>query len=255
MVRTIHLITLTLVAAAIATPIGQAAPPTQNLAGQTEAKGYLAITRALVSQSQAPDLPGRTEAKGYLAITRALVSQSQAPDLAGRTEAKGYQAISRYLASLATPRQTEGLPSSQCPCNLGLPGGVAGGSARQTASVPPSQCPCNIGLPIQAGGVDLVTAPPSSGSYISDRSSLGSTGTLQTEGLPSSQCPCNLGLPDGPNGVEQVGTAPTKATKPRASFDWGDAGIGAGLMAGIGTLAAGAALMLRRHRPLAQLHS
>lgn len=157
--------------------------------------------------------------------------------------------------SLATPHRTASLPSSRCPCNIGLPGGPAGGTPRQTASVPPSQCPCNIGLPIQPSVDPVVTAPPFSGSYISHRSSLGSTGTLQTEGLPSSQCPCNLGLPDGPNGVEQVGLAPTTVTNPRGSFDWGDAGIGAGLMAGIGTLAAGAALMLRRHRPLAQHHS
>jgi len=58
MYRKFHLIALALVAAAAA-PTAQATSPAPDLAARTEAKGYLAITRALVSQSQAPALADR----------------------------------------------------------------------------------------------------------------------------------------------------------------------------------------------------
>ena len=83
-------------------------------------------------------------------------------------------------------------------------------------------------------------------------SSLAVTGTFQTEGLPSSQCPCNLGLPDGPNGVEQVGLAPTTVTKPRGSFDWTDAGIGAaGAIGAVLFMVGGSLVVVRRRGRLA----
>ena len=58
MYRKFHLIALALVAAAAA-PTAQATSPAPDLAARTEAKGYLAITRALVSQSQAPAVAER----------------------------------------------------------------------------------------------------------------------------------------------------------------------------------------------------
>ena len=103
----IKIIAPALVAAAVAAPIAQAGPGTSDPAGQTEAKGYLAIANYLAtrnqSPAQAPDLAGQTEAKGFLAISRYLATRNpvvaQAPDLAGQTEAKGYLGISNYLAS------------------------------------------------------------------------------------------------------------------------------------------------------------
>jgi hypothetical protein len=198
-------------ALAVATPaLAQPSPTSANPAGQTEARGHIAITRGLVGPSH-----------------------SISPvDLAGQTEAKGYPAISKAPAGV-TPRQTASVSSSRCPCNTGLPGGPAGVTPRQTAHLASSQCPCNTGLP---GGPAAVMP-------------------RQTARLASSQCPCNTGLPGRPLVAEHVVLVPRTVYQPGGSFDWGDAGAGAGFMAGLGLLAAGVALMLRRHRGLAQRHS
>jgi hypothetical protein len=146
-------------ALAVATPaLAQPSPTSANPAGQTEARGHIAITRGLVGP-------------------RHSISPV---DLAGQTEAKGYPAISKAPAGV-TPRQTASVSSSRCPCNTGLPG--------------------------------------------------------------------------RPRVAEHVVLVPRTVYQPGGSFDWGDAGAGAGFMAGLGLLAAGVALMLRRHRGLAQRHS
>jgi hypothetical protein len=131
------------------------------------------------------------------------------------------------------------VPTAQCPCNIGLPGGPAGVTPVRTerlASTSSSGCPCNVGLPGGPAGVTPV----------------------RTERLSStsfSGCPCNVGLPVGPAGVRRSALVSATVPDPGGSFNWGDAGAGAGFTAGIAMLVGGAALALRRHRVIARPHS
>jgi hypothetical protein len=112
----------------------------------------------------------------------------------------------------------------------------AGGHLGKSANVPTAQCPCNIGLPGGPAGVTPV----------------------RTERLSStsfSGCPCNVGLPVGPAGVRRSALVSATVPDPGGSFNWGDAGAGAGFTAGIAMLVGGAALALRRHRVIARPHS
>jgi hypothetical protein len=112
----------------------------------------------------------------------------------------------------------------------------AGGHLGKSANVPTAQCPCNIGLPGGPAGVTPV----------------------RTERLAStsfSGCPCNVGLPVGPAGVRRSALVSATVPDPGGSFNWGDAGAGAGFTAGIAMLVGGAALALRRHRVIARPHS
>jgi hypothetical protein len=112
----------------------------------------------------------------------------------------------------------------------------AGGHLGKSANVPTAQCPCNIGLPGGPAGVTPV----------------------RTERLSStsfSACPCNVGLPVGPAGVRRSALVSATVPDPGGSFNWGDAGAGAGFTAGIAMLVGGAALALRRHRVIARPHS
>jgi hypothetical protein len=140
--------------------------------------------------------------------------------------------------------------TSTCPCNAGLPGGPLtvkpGVLAKANITTPEtassssrSQCPCNTGL---ANGPSVL-APTTITTFETATSS------------SRSQCPCNIGLPNGPLTVKPVDHGPTVISTPAGSFDWSDAGAGAGFTAAIGLLASGAALMLRRHRLPAPPHS
>jgi len=93
--------------------------------------------------------------------------------------------------------------------------------------------------------------PPSSGSYIGHPGGPGGVGLVSV--LPSFGS--YIGHPGGPGGVDQVVLTPTTVTQPPGGFAWGDAGVGAGFMTGIGLLAAAGGLMLRRRRVLAPLPS
>jgi hypothetical protein len=64
----------------------------------------------------------------------------------------------------------------------------------------------------------------------------------------------SIGHPGGPVGVGLVPAPRTPVIHPRGGFDWGDAGVGAGFIAGLGLFATGAALMLRKRGVLADLH-
>jgi hypothetical protein len=92
----------------------------------------------------------------------------------------------------------------------------------------PSRCPCNAGLPEAFESGTAVQA------------------SAQT--APSSQCPCNVGLPGGPSLPRPVATGQVAAVQ--SGFNWADAGVGAGLVAGLGGIALGAVMFARRrHRP------
>src|SRR3984893_9395100 len=106
-------IALAVVVAAVAAPFAQAvltASQTSRLGAQTEAAGYLAITKYLVDNSLSADvaaLGARTEAKGFIALSRYLVtagglSAADVSRLGAQTEAQGYRAINTYLAQHAT---------------------------------------------------------------------------------------------------------------------------------------------------------
>jgi hypothetical protein len=126
-------------------------------------------------------------------------------------------------AAATAPVALAGTPSS------------SGSRLGQSANVPSAQCPCNVGLP---GRPDLVTL-------------------LRTPSLSSSssRCPCNVGLPGGPAAVGHARLVSKAVSGPVGSFDWGDAGAGAGFTVGFALLVGGAALVLRRHRVLARPHS
>jgi hypothetical protein len=181
------------------------------------------------------------------------------------------------------------VPSAQCPCNVGLPGGprvalIRSASVSSTVSGCPcnegltggprltllrtanvsstvSGCPCNEGL---AGGPRLTLlrtanvsstvsgCPCNEGLIGGPRLAL-----LRTASVSStvSGCPCNVGLPGGPRAIRHTDFASGTASGTTGSFDWGDAGAGAGFTAGIALLVGGAALVLRRHRVLMRPHS
>ncbi len=91
--RTLSSVAPALAALVVATPaLAQPVANSSDLAARTEAKGYIAISKALAERSRAatpPDLAGRTEAKGYLAISKALAERSRVAtsvDVAGTTE-------------------------------------------------------------------------------------------------------------------------------------------------------------------------
>jgi hypothetical protein len=110
----------------------------------------------------------------------------------------------------------------------------------RTVSVSPtlsSACPCNVGLP---GGPGVVRSEALS---------------IARGSTTSSVCPCNIGLPGGPAAVRHAALASQTIAVASGSFDWADAGAGAGFMAGIAVLVGGAALVLRRQRVLARPHS
>ena len=112
----------------------------------------------------------------------------------------------------------------------------AGGHLGKSANVPTAQCPCNVGLPGGPAGVTPVR-------------------TERLASTSSSGCPCNVGLPGGPAGVRRSALVSATVPDPGGSFNWGDAGAGAGFTAGIAMLVGGAALALRRHRVIARPHS
>ena len=105
-----------------------------------------------------------------------------------------------------------------------------------------------IGHPGGPGGVGLVPAAlTSSGSYIGHPGGPGGVG-LVPAALSSSGS--YIGHVGGPGGVGLVSTAASPSAT--GGFDWADAAIGGGFVAGLGILGAGAALMLRRRGVLAE---
>jgi hypothetical protein len=86
--KTFNTLALALVAVALAAPTAGASSSKQ-------------LTRAQIAR-----LGAQTEAAGFTAITRYLVSRDAASlaDLAARTEAKGYKAITRYQVVSAEPQ-------------------------------------------------------------------------------------------------------------------------------------------------------
>lgn len=108
-----------------------------------------------------------------------------------------------------------------------------------------------IGHPGGPGGAGpvLVQQDPSD-SYIGHPGGPGAAGPVLVQQDASGSY---IGHPGGPGAagpLVPVGAAPTAG-----GFDWADGAVGAGFMAGIGLLAAGAALMLRRRGMLAHLRS
>jgi hypothetical protein len=115
--KTFNLLALALVAVAVALPTAAASSSKQltraqiaRLGAQTEAAGFTAFTRYLgghdMPAASRADLAGRTEAKGYLALQPQPQSGS-ADDLArldARTEAAGFRAIARYEVASAEPQ-------------------------------------------------------------------------------------------------------------------------------------------------------
>jgi hypothetical protein len=130
----IKIIAPALVAAAVAAPIAQGGPGASDPAGQTEAKGYLAIASYLATRNPSVQTANPVVTDDWFrssATQRALVTTASAPlavddyfrsagltasaraaDLAGRTEAKGYLGISNYLASQGSTEAAAGQPTS-----------------------------------------------------------------------------------------------------------------------------------------------
>ena len=105
-----------------------------------------------------------------------------------------------------------------------------------TASLPSSAR--YIGGP----GFELPTSSvglPSSGSYIGHPGGPSGVGLVQV--LPSAGS--YIGHPGGPAGV---GPVLSPVAQPQSGFDWADAGVGGGFVAGLVLLTAGAAVMVRR---------
>lgn len=74
-------VVLTLTVAALAAPIAQAGSAHPDLAGQTEAKGYAALSQAILNtsrlQSQSHGFASQSEAKGYAALSQAILNTSR----------------------------------------------------------------------------------------------------------------------------------------------------------------------------------
>jgi hypothetical protein len=88
--KTLTLLALTLVTVAVAVPTAGASGSKQ------------------LTKTQIARLGAQTEADGFIALTRYLVRRDVATpslaDLAARTEAKGYEAITRYKVATAEPQ-------------------------------------------------------------------------------------------------------------------------------------------------------
>jgi hypothetical protein len=76
---------------------------------------------------------------------------------------------------------------------------------------------------------------------------------------PATAAPPSVDVPDSLARIQYPGTSslptvfvtPTTGASSDSSFDWASAGVGAGFLAGLGVLAVGVALALRRRRSLA----
>ena len=142
--RCLSLIVLAFAVAALVVPVAEAGPGHSNLVGQTEAKGYAALSQAILNTSrlQSHRAASQTEAKGYAALSQAILNTSrlQSHRAASQTEAKGYAALSQAI--LNTSRLQSQSPAKPQVEPRGFGWGDAGIGAAAT-----------LGLLLLAGGL------------------------------------------------------------------------------------------------------
>ena len=103
--RYLSVIVLALVIAALATPIAQAGSARPDLAGKTEAKGYAALSQAILNTSRRSNT-SPSEAKGYAALSQAILNTSRRAS-ASPSEAKGYAALSQAILNTSRLARTD----------------------------------------------------------------------------------------------------------------------------------------------------
>jgi hypothetical protein len=122
--RYLSVIVLALVIAALATPIAQAGSARPDLAGKTEAKGYAALSQAILNTSRRGNA-SPSEAKGYAALSQAILNTSRRASTSP-SEAKGYAALSQAILN------TSRLQSQSQAVSSGFDWGDAGIGAAAT---------------------------------------------------------------------------------------------------------------------------
>ncbi len=124
-------IVVALAVAALAVPMAQAGSIRPELAAQTEAKGYAALSQAILNTSrlQSQNPAAQTEAKGYAVLSQAILNTSrlQSQNPAAQTEAKGYAALSEAVLNTSR-RQSQ----SEVATTSGFDWGDAGIGAAAT---------------------------------------------------------------------------------------------------------------------------
>jgi hypothetical protein len=106
-----------------------------------------------------------------------------------------------------------------------------------------------LGLAVAAVAVPVAQAG-NSDSYIGHPGGPGAAGPVLPE---YNGVPLDRDLVGGPGGAGPVLSVPARSTG--GGFDWADAAVGGGFVAGIALLAAAAAMLVRGRREPAHLHS